>query len=353
MSLKTISRTSLALALSMAMVSPSVAQQGSPDGKPYTSVPKTPIKRCINMGNMFEQPLGQKWGGRLPVEDDYFQISALGFDTVRLPVKWSAYAFKKPPYQIDPEFFDKIDKNVKWATKHKLNIIIDLHHYDELNTDPAGHSDRFVALWKQIAEHYQDYPQSVIFELLNEPTHKMTNEIIEPLYERVLAEVRKTNTKRKVIVGGESWSHIDSLKTFDPPKDPNVIATFHFYEPFNFTHQGAEWIKPKAPPAPANFGSDADYAWFGKMEKAAIDFQQRTGVPLFMGEFGSIDTANIKDRARHAFAVRKYSEALNIGWCAWAYTNTFHVRKDENWILEIVTALGLPLVDGKEPVKTP
>jgi len=341
MTFKTYTKTAIATTLIVTTSSSVIAQQGPPDGKPYTSVPSVPIKKCINLGNMFETPKGENWGGRLPVEQDFSEISALGFDTVRLPVRWSDYAYNQAPYQIDPDFFDKIDEVVGWATKHKLNIIIDLHHYDEIFTDPAAHSDRFVGLWKQIAEHYKDQPKSVMFELLNEPHNKLTNDIVEPLLARTLAEVRKTNPTRKVIMGGENWSGIDSLKTFDPPKDRNVIATFHFYEPFNFSHQGAEWIKPKAPPAPASFGSDADYAWLDKMQKASIDFMQRTGVPLFLGEFGSIQTANITDRAKHSFAIRKTAEAMNIGWCAWAYTNTFSIRNDEGWIFEMVAALGM------------
>lgn len=317
------------------------AQDGPPNGEPYTSVPAIPIKRCLNMGNMFEQPKGQAWNGRLPTEKDYTEIAGLGFDTVRLPVRWSAYADTDSPYTIDPKFFATIDQTVDWATQSGLNIIIDLHHYDEIFGDPKAHSDRFVGLWKQIAEHYKEAPKSILFELLNEPHDKLTNDIVEPLIERTLAEVRKSNPTRKVIVGGETWSSIDSLKTFDPPKnDKNIIATYHFYEPFNFSHQGANWVNP-SPPAPASFGSDEDYRWMVKMEDAAINFMQRTGVPLLLGEFGAIQTANVKDRAKHSFAVRKTAENLNIGWCAWSYTNTFHIRDEKGWIFEMLAALGV------------
>lgn len=332
----------IASTIAMSVASASFGQDKPPNGEPYTSVPAIPIKRCLNMGNSFDQPKDGSWNGKLPVEQDYKEIAGLGFDTVRLPVRWSAYADTKAPYTIDPKFFAKIDQTVDWATKHGLNIIVDLHHYDEIFGDPQGHSDRFVGLWVQIAEHYKDAPKSVLFELLNEPHKKLTNDVVEPLLERTLAEVRKTNPTRKVIVGGETWSSIDSLKTFDPPKnDKNIIATYHFYEPFNFSHQGAEWIEPTPPPAPASFGSDEDYRWMLKMEDATIKFMQRTGVPLLLGEFGAIHTANVKDRAKHSFAVRKTAENLNIGWCAWSYTNTFHIKNDQGWIFEMLAALGV------------
>lgn len=327
-------------AAALSIIPSAIAQEGPPNGVPYTSVPVIPIKKCLNMGNGFEQPKDRSWNGKIPTEQDYLEISALGFDTVRLPIRWSAYAKKDAPYTIDPEFFATIDESVGWATKHGLNIIVDLHHYDEIFSDPDGHSDRFVGLWQQIAEHYKDAPKSVLFELLNEPHNKLTNDVVEPLLARTLAEVRKTNPTRKVILGGESWSSIDSLKTFDPPKDSNVIATFHFYEPFNFSHQGASWVNP-VPPAPASFGSDADYQWMKKMEDASVDFMERTGVPLLLGEFGAIQTAKVRDRAKHSYAIRRTAENLNIGWCAWSYTNTFHVKNDEGWIFEMLAALGV------------
>jgi endoglucanase len=147
------------------IASAAIAQDGPPNGVPYTSVPAIPVKKCLNMGNMFEQPKDLSWNGRLPTEKDYQEIAALGFDSVRLPVRWSAYADKNAPYTIDPKFFATIDANVAYATKHGLNIIINVHHYDDIFDDPEGHSDRFVGLWQQIAKHYQNQPKSALLRL--------------------------------------------------------------------------------------------------------------------------------------------------------------------------------------------
>lgn len=300
-----------------------------------------PIKRCANMGNMFEQPKGRAWNGREPVTRDYTEIAALGFDTVRLPVRFSAYAGNEAPYTLDEAFMAKIDKSVDDATAAGLNIIVDMHHYDELFADPAGHADRFVGIWKQIAARYADRPNNVLFETINEPHNKLTNDVVEPLHERVLAVIRETNPTRRVIVGGDFWSGISSLETFDPPKDPNIIATFHFYEPFAFSHQGASWVDP-SPPAPRKFGIEDDAEWFNKMTRATRAFTERTGTPLFLGEFGAIDSADLTERVRYTYAVRRHAERLDIPWCVWSYTNTFHVRRDDGWIPDMLAALGLP-----------
>ena len=62
-----------------------------------------------------------------------------------------------------------------------------------------------------------------------------------------MREVRASNPTRPVVIGGEFWSGIDSLATLPLPDDPYLVATFHYYEPFAFTHQGAPWITPLLP----------------------------------------------------------------------------------------------------------
>lgn len=303
-----------------------------------------PIRRCANMGNMFEQPPGREWGGREPVANDFKEIAAVGFDTIRLPVRFSAYAGEEEPYSLDERFMRKIDRAIDQATERGLNVIVDMHHYDELFGDPASHEDRFVGIWKQIAARYADRPASVLFETINEPHDKLTNNVVELMNKRVLAIIRETNPTRRVIVGGDFWSGISSLESFDPPADPNVIATFHFYEPFAFTHQGASWVDP-SPPAPRKFGIEDDAEWFNKMTRATRAFTQRTGTPLFLGEFGAIDSAAMDERVRYTYAVRRHAERLDIPWCVWAYTNTFQVRTEDGWNADMLAALGLPPAD--------
>jgi endoglucanase len=49
-------------------------------------------------------------------------------------------------------------------------VILDLHNYTDIAKDPLGYKPRFLAYWKQIAAHFQDAPDAVLFEILNEPT---------------------------------------------------------------------------------------------------------------------------------------------------------------------------------------
>ena len=123
-----------------------------------------------------------------------------------------------------------------------LVAIINAHHDDALYKEPAKHEARLQATWRQVATRYKDRPDSLYFELLNEPNGALTDEIWQEMFPKLLAIVRESNPKRAVIIGPGHWSNVDNLKAFQLPEaDRMLIGTFHYYNPFHFTHQGTDW----------------------------------------------------------------------------------------------------------------
>ncbi len=201
------------------------------------------LGRGINFGNALEAPREGAWG--VTLKPEYFKtIKDAGFATVRVPIKWSARAKTTAPYTIDPAFFRRVDWAVEQALANRLNIILDFHHYDEMDARPDEQLPRFVALWEQIAEHYKDSPAAVYFELDNEPHGKLDEAKWNEVLPKLLAAVRKSNPTRPVIVGPAQWNGIRALGKLELPKDDrHLIVTVHCYDPFEFTHQGASWAK--------------------------------------------------------------------------------------------------------------
>src|SRR5262249_22302659 len=156
------------------------------------------------------------WGVTLKAE--YFAaIKKAGFATVRLPVKWSAHASSDAPNTIDPKFAERVDWAVDQALANGLNIIVNVHHYDEMNAKPDHHLPRLVAIWRQIATRYKDRPAGVYFELLNEPNGKITDAKWNGALPKILAAVRETNPTRPVIVGPAPWNGIWALDKLQLP----------------------------------------------------------------------------------------------------------------------------------------
>src|SRR5262245_54216947 len=106
------------------------------------------IGRGVNLGNALEAAEEGQWG--LTLRAAYFRIiREAGFDSVRIPVRWSARAGKGFPYAIDESFFERVDWAISQALDNGLVVIVDVHHYDALMKDPGSHKERFLALWRQ------------------------------------------------------------------------------------------------------------------------------------------------------------------------------------------------------------
>jgi len=300
------------------------------------------LGRGVNLGNALEAPFEGAWG--VILREEYFDLIAqVGFNTVRIPIRWSGHAAKFPPYTISKQFFARVDWAIENALRRGLNVIINVHHYDELYRDPERERERFLALWQQIADRYSVYPENLIFELLNEPHAALTPEVWNELLREALRVVRKTNPERWVIIGPGNWNHVRALPTLNlPPEDKKIIVTFHYYEPFPFTHQGAEWVQGSA-------------AWLGTRwtgspsEKQAIvedlDFAVRWAVaegrPLFLGEFGAYRRADMASRVQWTAFVAREAEKRGIPWAYWEFCAGFGIYDPatRKWREDLLRAL--------------
>ena len=338
--------------------------------------PATMIKKLgkgVNMGNALEAyPNEDSWGN--PIKDEYFTLmKQAGFDTVRIPIRWSTRAQDTSPYTINSDFFNRVDHVVNVALNAGLNVIINIHHFDELISDPTGKREKFFALWRQISEHYKDAPDNLLFEVLNEP-----NGNVEPYWTDLMTNaikiIREKNPTRIIIIGGINWNSIDGLTNlYIPSGDNYLIATFHFYEPFVFTHQGAEWggsisnvsniVWPGPPQTPVPIPSNVDQ-W---IKDWLNDYNTKTGdanpassnqivqrlntvanwssqkkIPVWLGEFGVYGKyADINSRVRWTHFVRTECEKRNISWCYWEFSSGFGIYNPSTgqWNTELSNAL--------------
>jgi endoglucanase len=308
-----------------------------------------------NLGNYLEAPPGKNWGVTFAA-DECAIMRAEGFDHVRVPVGWQHYAGPGPDFTLSPDIFARADFVVTNALKNKLAVMINIHHFDELDRDPAATTDEFLKIWRQIAAHYRDFPGQLAFELDNEPHENAKTAAMNPIYARAIAEIRKTNPRRTIFVEPGNWGNVDELKNLALPPDDNVIVSVHCYEPFYFTHQGATWagadtkvtgIQFPGPPAtplvpdpsltlnrwvldwiqgynnlPAEKNPGGPVAFEGKI-KLARAWSDYYGRPVHFGEFGCFTKADPVSRANFYSAFRRVAEAQNIGWCIWDWSAGF------------------------------
>jgi len=300
------------------------------------------LGRGVNLGNALEAPREGEWG--VTLEEEYFDlIRQAGFNSVRIPIRWSAHADLEEPYRIQPAFFQRVDWAVDQALSRGLLAIINVHHYEEIMQDPDGHRARFLALWEQIADHYRDYPPELLFELLNEPTGSLTPRVWNNLLAEALQVIRRSNPQRTVIVGPGYWNSIPALGQLRlPADDPYLIVTVHYYNPFPFTHQGAEWVSGSQAWLGTRWeGTPAEQQAIQRDLDVAANWARKNGRPLFLGEFGAYSKADMASRVAWTAYVARQAEARGMSWAYWEFCAGFGVydRVRRAWNQDLLRAL--------------
>jgi endoglucanase len=300
------------------------------------------LKRGINFGNALEAPSEGLWG--VILRKEYFTaIRKAGFATVRVPICWSAHASVEAPYAIDPVFLERVDWVVAQAKSCRLHAILDFQHYLELFEDPARNEERFLSIWRQVAEHYRDEPPTILFELLNEPHGRLDATIWNRLLARALAVVRSTNPTRLVLVGPVNWNDIGSLSSLVMPDDDRyLVTTVHFYHPKEFTHQGAEW-EPGSTPWLGNIwqGTDAEKQAIDAALAEASAWGKTHHRPIYLGEFGAYSKADLDSRLRWTRHVARRAEAHGMAWAYWEFCSGFGAYDpvENKWRAPLLDAL--------------
>jgi endoglucanase len=253
-------------------------------------------------------------------------------------------------------------------------VVINMHHYDEIFAQPTEHQERFLAIWRQIATRYKDMPDNLYLEPLNEPHDKLTPGRWNELLAEVVDVIRQVDGVHTLIIGGAEWGGVKGLGQLRLPEDENVILTFHFYDPFLFTHQGAEWVgreyhtvgvqwpgPPAVPLTPIPEAKAVRWVerWFKdydavtgdrnpagaepirKQLDRAVRWGEKLRKPLWMGEFGAYGKADMPSRVNWTTFMRQEAEARGITWAYWEFGAGFGVydRETQRWNEELLHAL--------------
>ena len=272
----------------------------------------------------------------------YFRmIKDAGFSTVRINLHPFRHMDSDNDYALRDSWWKVLNWAVDNALKSDLMVILDMHEFGAMGTEPVKNRDRFLAFWRQVSERLKDAPQSVLFEILNEPSRKLNAQMWDQYYRQALAIIRKTNPTRIVIIGPANYNSISNLKTLKLPEDRNIILTVHYYSPMDFTHQGASWAGRK---------DKTGVEWKGTAEeKAAIerDFAKAQAWakehkrPVFLGEFGVYDKAPMESRVRYLSFVTRTAEKLGWSWAYWQFDSDFILYdvRSEEWVEPVLDAL--------------
>jgi endoglucanase len=276
-------------------------------------------------------------------QDEHFAlIHEAGFNHVRINLQPFRDADSKQSTTVSDKYLSTIDWAVEQALANKLMVVLDFHEFEEMARNPEANKERFLGMWRQIAEHCKNAPPEVLFEILNEPNGKMTAEVWNQYLGEALGIIRETNPTRTVIVGPVEWNSIKRLEQLElPDGDRNLIVTIHYYSPFEFTHQGASWTNRKDKLGVLWEGNEKDHAAIARDFEKAQAWAESHRRPLYLGEFGAYDKADMPSRLRYISFVARQAEKMGWSWAYWQFEGNFIVYDMANhrWVEPVRDAL--------------
>lgn len=326
-----------AFALASCAAGPAVGPQPAP---PVLTQANQPFHRGVNV--LGYDPYWTDAGKRRFQWRHFAEIRKAGFDFVRLNLQ--AFKHMDAQNRLEPQWLAKLDDVVGHAQGAGLGVILDEHDFDVCSQDVDACRTRLSAFWEQVAPRYSTAPRNVAFELLNEPHDKLNGEVWNGMFAQLLATVRASNPTRIVVVGPTHWNSLNDLPLLKLPADPNLLVTFHYYEPFHFTHQGATWAGEEVKKLHG-------VTWGTEEDKAAIraDFDKVAAWaaanhrPILLGEFGAYDKSGTPLDLRVAYinADRSEAERHGFGWAYWQFEGDFVVwdMAWQKWIEPVLKAL--------------
>jgi endoglucanase len=161
---------------------------------------------------------------------------------------------------------------------------------------------------------------------------------------RTITVIRKSNPDR-IVVAGSVWNVAGTLTSLEIPKDDrNIIVSIHSYDPMEFTHQGAPWVTDKDSNSWLGTkwtGTDSEKKAVLKNFDIAAAWAKQNNRPINLGEFGSINKADMDSRARYTKFFADAAIERGFSFDYWQFDSDFAVydTKTNTWIKPLLEAL--------------
>ena len=314
--------------------------------------PSPMLRRGINITHWFRYPPDRNPNALRSYIDDAMleQLRRLGFTFIRLPVQPSLLASR-----------DAISTAIARVEQHGLAVVVALFPDDwQLESNTSDRS-KLVATWRSLAATLRQlHPRLTYPEILNEPVFSTSPSAWWLLQHQALLAIREVLPKNTIVLTGADWGSVTGLMALPPEQDPNVVYTFHFYEPAELTSLGAYRPRLDASamallPFPVNDESACAGKADGTPDKPTADLMR-----FYCAQHW--DTARVRSRiaAAGAWAKRNHvaviaaefgaSQNLNtaarLGWALWGYDDVmgFGIARPTGQARiapELLSALGL------------
>jgi endoglucanase len=288
---------------------------------------------------------------RFPASRDPAALAAYLSDQALADLRTAGFDFVR--LAIDPAVVDTqravLVAAIRRIQRQGLTVVVSPHPGDwHLETSSADR-ERLRTFWQTLAPALRTLnPARTVPEVLNEPVFPNDPAGWGALQHLVLTDIRQALPGATVVLTGQDWGSIGGLLALTPESDPNVVYSFHLYDPAELTslaayRPGLDRTALARLPFPvddrsrceATAGLSADpptrglmryyctFGWDAPRIAATVDRAAAWGrqhhVRLLAGEFGASVDLNPPARIAWLKTVRDAFETSGIGWALWGY----------------------------------
>ena len=285
-----------------------------------------------------------------------------GFSHIRLPFFHKAFVQGDLNARAVQSYLDWMVRDVERFNLIGYAVSLDLHPSSDFNNllkdKPLLGVNRLREVWSAVAKKIAHLPvDHVGVELLNEPDSD--DKIWQTALPNLVQALRYELPNHSLIISPSRPQRHEALFRMTPVEDKNVLYAVHYYDPFFFTHQGAEWLSETEPvrafkglsfPLHSNEPSvvenrnrlarnnqrealtflerQVQEPWGERTIKDAFkamgDWSRETGRMLLVNEFGVLSHhAPHHARLRWLGEIVRASTENCIGWVHWEYSDGF------------------------------
>lgn len=237
------------------------------------------------------------WGQPSITKEYVNFIKECGFDSIRLPVTW--YNHVTEDFKIEDVWINRVKEVVSYIQDTGLTCIINLHHDTGVDgwlkaTDDKNKQgeikENFVTLWEQIANEFNEYPNSfLMFEGFNEAIDDEGNwntpsnesiDFVNELNQIFVDTVRESggNNAERVLIcntyAGTNYGNM--ISRYKIPNDTvsgGIAFQCHAYTPWEFCD------------GQKNTYNVSDFT--GAFDNV-YNLLKNTDIPVIIGEFGVV-----------------------------------------------------------------
>ncbi len=288
---------------------------------PYEMVRR--MGRGINLGNVLSAPEEGKWAPAA-TQQYFIDLKDANFSNVRLPTDFygtrttgdtsmfstlsgtsADFNGSMDDFVVSSAYLDRIEEIITWSLNLGLITVLDFHganlKSEFLHTFNPSSSDyieptsarraadlvKFQSIWRAIANRFRDYPPELLFEVVNEPYFELSAAEMDQLNALIISVIRATggnNADRNLIlVGGGENSYLapQQIDASILASDDQLIATFHYYDPFSFTSSQKDQYDDN------DWGTVEDIESIQTHFDTVKSWSEANQIPIYLGEFGA------------------------------------------------------------------